>query len=62
MKLNWIKIKDLFKLDVLKLFYKYRNGIIPFYFLNVSWLVILIANPWGQGMFCTFGFKYVKLR
>ena len=30
-KLNLLKLKDLFELNVLKLFYKYKNNILPFY-------------------------------
>ena len=30
-KLNLLKLKDLFELNVLKLFYKYKNKILPFY-------------------------------
>ena len=30
-KLNLLKLKDLFEFNVLKLFYKYKNNILPFY-------------------------------
>ena len=34
-KFNLLKLKDLFELNVLKLFYKYRNNTLPFYVSNM---------------------------
>ena len=34
-KLNLLKLKDLFELNVLKLFYKYKNNTLPFYISNM---------------------------
>ena len=34
-KFNLLKLKDLFQLNVLKLFYKYRNNTLPFYVSNM---------------------------
>ena len=33
--LNPLKLKDLFKLNVLKLYYKYKENILPFYISNI---------------------------
>ena len=34
-KLNLLKLKDLFELNVLKLYYKYKNNNLPFYISNM---------------------------
>ena len=34
-KLNLLNAKDLFELNVLKLFYKYKKSILPFYISNM---------------------------
>ena len=55
-KLNLLKAKDLFELNVLKLFYKYKKSILPFY---ISHTFSDFKNLHGYNLRTTYILKYV---